>query len=165
MTDHNIWIGTAYLASSPKVLILGESDYGGTDPLVTYVPQWLDKKHRDYSFARISNAFGSSLPRDKFWHQIAFYNFVPGMVGESRNDRPTKSLYQRAQTVLPDVLNYLKPDGVLILGIEQSEYSQPVLIELGIAHAISPHPAARGLKNERLTAAWDNFMQVSKARG
>ena len=165
MTDHNIWIGTAYLASSPKVLILGESDYGGTDPLVTYVPQWLDKKHPDYSFARISNTFGRPLTRDTFWHQIAFYNFVPGMVGESRNDRPTKSMYQRAQTILPDVLNYLKPDGVLILGIEQSEYSQPVLNEHGIAHAISPHPAARGLKNERLTAAWDNFMQVLEARG
>ena len=165
MTDHNIWIGSAYQASSPRILILGESDYGGTDPLVAYVPQWLDKKHRDYSFARISNAFGSSLPRDRFWNQIAFYNFVPGMVGESRNDRPTKSMYQQAQTVLPDVLNYLRPDGVLILGIEQSEYSKPVLSDLGITHEISPHPAARGLKNERLTAAWDNFMQVLKARG
>ena len=163
--DHNIWIGSAYHASSPRVLILGESDYGGTDPLVTYVSQWLDKKHRDYSFARISNTFGGPLPRDRFWNQISFYNFVPGMVGDSRNDRPTKSLYKRAQTVLPDVLNHLKPDGVLILGIEQSEYSQPVLNEHGIAHAISPHPAARGLKNERLTAAWDNFMQVLKARG
>ena len=165
MMDHNIWIGSAYHASSPRVLILGESDYGGTDPLVTYVSQWLDKKHRDYSFARISNTFGGPLPRDRFWNQISFYNFVPGMVGDSRNDRPTKSLYKRAQTVLPDVLNHLKPDGVLILGIEQSEYSQPVLNEHGIAHAISPHPAARGLKNERLTAAWDNFMQVLKARG
>ena len=165
MTEHNIWIGSAYQDSSPRVLILGESDYGGTDPLVTYVPQWLDKKHPDYSFARISNTFGRPLTRDTFWHQIAFYNFVPGMVGESRNDRPTKSMYQRAQTILPDVLNYLKPDGVLILGIEQSEYSQPVLNDHGIAHAVSPHPAARGLKNERLTAAWDNFIQVLEARG
>ena len=45
--SHNIWIGKHYEASNPKVLLLGESDYGDTPPLNEYIPQWLDRKHRD----------------------------------------------------------------------------------------------------------------------
>ena len=165
MTDHNIWIGSAYQTSSPRVLILGESDYGGTDRLERYVPQWLEGAPRDPTFSRISNSFAASLPRDQFWQEIAFYNFVPGMVGATRKERPTKAMYVQAQVVLPEVLRIIKPDGVLILGKEQSEYSQPVLHELGIAHTISPHPAAWGITNEQLTFAWNDLMKMLEARG
>ena len=164
MSNHNIWIGSAYQATKPKILILGESDYGDTPPLKEYIPQWLDKKHRDHSFARISNTFGNSAPRSEFWSQIAFYNYVPGMVGETRNDRPTRKAYELAQPVLAEVLNLLNPDGVLILGIEQSEYSEPVVQNHGVTYGVSPHPASRGLKNDRLTAAWSEFMHALGAR-
>ena len=165
MTDHNIWIGSSYQESSPKVLILGESDYGGTDRLEKYIPQWLDGEPHDQTFARISNSFAASITRDQFWQTIAFYNFVPGMVGEERKDRPTKAMYMQAKVVLPEVLSILNPDGVLVLGIEQSDFSQPVLQDLGVAHTVSPHPAAWGVTNERLTAAWNELMQKLEARG
>ena len=163
--SRNIWIGKHYEASNPRVLLLGESDYGDTPPLIEYIPQWLDRKHRDHSFARISNTFGAGLLREKFWDQIAFYNFVPGMVGPTRLHRPTPRSYSEAQPILGEVLNDLKPDGVLILGIEQSQYSKPVIQLFGAAHSIAPHPAARGLSNERLAAAWVEFTQTLQRRG
>ncbi len=163
--SHNIWIGNQYAASAPKVLLLGESDYGDTPPLAQYIPQWLNGEHRDHTFARISNTFGSGLPRATLWNRIAFYNFVPGMVGPTRLHRPTSQSYSDAQPVLADVLNFLKPDGVLILGKEQAAYSEPIVQRSGAAHFVSPHPAARGLANDHLIAAWIEFNSKLEARG
>ena len=162
---HNVWIGKHYTASNPKILLLGESDYGETGQLDKYIPEWLDRKNPDHTFARISNTFGSNISREEFWHQIAFYNFVPGSLGPTRAHRPTSQLYLEAQPVLSEVLNALKPDGVLILGIEQSHYSKPVIERYGVACSVSPHPAARGLSNERLTTAWIEFTKAVKGRG
>ena len=165
MLDHDIWVGSSYQENHPKILILGESDYGDTPPLKDYIPQWLGGEPRDPTFARISNAFAGSIPRPQFWSQIAFYNFVPGKVGEKRVHRPTIAAYVGAKPILNEVLSLLKPDGVLILGIEQSEYSQPVVQKFGVAHVVSPHPASYGLKNERLTTAWDDLIHMLEARG
>ena len=171
MLDRNIWVGEKYASSSPKILILGESDYGGTEPLQDYLPTWFDGK-ADPTFTRIFNAFSglnaakaSPADRKEFWGQYVFYNFVVGDVGPTAKHRPKIAAYLASQEPLKQVLSEYAPQGVIVLGIEQSEYSQPVLAQCNITHVVSPHPAWRQLKTPILTGKWDELKQMLHASG
>jgi len=141
------------------VLVLGESTYGNTAPFHVYVPRWCADKERDRTFSCIFGAFpglkstsASVMQREAFWAGIAFANFVEPPVGEKADARPTLEHYRKAATLLPDLLKFLKPCVVLILGKGQGKFSAPVITRANIPYVISPHPSRA--KKAELQAAW-----------
>ncbi|MFO0858967.1 MAG: hypothetical protein U0570_00315 [Phycisphaerales bacterium] len=166
----DVWIGTNYKLSPSRILILGESWYGDADPLAEYVPWWILKQVRDNTFARVFNAASgfhtesaSVAQRSGWWNSIAFYNFVPGSVGENRTDRPTRAVFLAAREPLRAVLEQLRPNGVWILGKEQTDYSAGVVERLGITFEVTPHPTAYGVATRTLADSWAELVQ--RARG
>ena len=162
MTD--IWIGSNYYASAKRVLVLGESTYGSDPPLVDYIPTWIRRQVRDTTFSRIFNAFSGTHTnvatdeeREGFWSKIAFYNFVSRSVGPTRKHRPSDTDYRAAQEPLHSVLQQYAPTGVLILGVEQARYSQPIVRRLGVHSIVTPHPTSYGVSTKVLADAWNRL--------
>jgi hypothetical protein len=161
-----LWIGFKFGTPTNGVLILGESTYGADPPLTKYIPSWCRGNQPDQTFTRIFNAFSGShsssatpSEREAFWATIAFANFVNQPVGPTRDYRPTTAHYRDAALALPAILQRLKPKprGVLILGREQSEYSVPVLRDLGLPFVVCRHPGARGVPTTELKTAWNEL--------
>ena len=154
---NRIWIGDNY--QQDRIFVLGESWYGdyvdNTD--AGYVALYLDGKLKDSMYTRMANACG--LSRHEFWHRIAFTNFVQ-RVGDTRDDRPTKAMYEEAKMRLEKLLIQLPPSGVWVLGKEQSEYSGPIISKAGIPFAVTPHPTSYGLTNVKLGESWLKLMEI-----
>lgn len=156
-----IWIGQDYEVSGKRILVLGESWYGQLESLSDYIPKWAAGKIRDNTFSRIFNA-GSGSHTSKaaeheilqFWNSIAFYNFVVGTVGDTREHRPTKEQYESSKGPLRLVLEGLKPKGVWILGKGQAAYSEQVVRDMRLAYEVVAHPTSFGLKAEMLRQSW-----------
>ena len=164
---NDIWIGSKFRALGNGVLILGESTYGGDAPLDQVIPEWIRGALRDQTFSRIFNAFSgnqsstaNTAQRGEFWETVAFGNFVQQSVGPTRRHRPSRNQYSEAAKALPAILKVLNPRGVIILGIGQSEFSDPVIKELNIPCVTTPHPASRGLKTNRLIEKWGELQKV-----
>ncbi len=150
-----------YPEAANGILVLGESTYGSDPPLAGYVPVWIRSGVRDTTFSRIFNAFSgfhtdraTVTEREKFWAQIAFYNFVTRSIGPTREDRPTDDDYLAAQMPLKQVLEEHRPRAVMILGAEQAKYSAPIVASSGIPSVVTPHPTSYGLRTQVLKDAW-----------
>lgn len=161
----DIWVGAAYATSSPRILILGESVYSNGPPLQDYVPIWF-AGGKDHTFTRVFNAFSgrtssraSKEERKDFWDRIVFYNFVIKSVGPTRWHRPTREAYLEAGEPLRAVLLEHRPQGVLILGCEQAQYSAPIVSSLGIKNAVLRHPAGWGVPTVELINGWTELHQ------
>jgi hypothetical protein len=158
----NIWVGSDF--PSTRLLILGESTYGTDDPLSTYIPSWCRRNTPDQTFSRIFNAFSGHTAssatiaqREAFWTSIAFANFVEEAVGSERSHRPTPDHYRAAASALPALVRRLKPMGVLILGREQAQHSEPLICAAGILCVVCPHPTAFGVSTATLKSAWNEL--------
>lgn len=163
----DVWIGSAFAATPHRVLILGESWYGETEPLSAYVPRWAAKTVRDNTFSRIFNSASgmhteraAAADRLKFWNTIAFYNLVPGSIGATRASRPTTKDLRAGVSLLPEVLSHVGPGCVWVLGQETACHAVPVLKSLGLRHQVTPHPTSYGLTAESLRASWDALLNV-----
>lgn len=148
------WIGSSY--DQNQILVLGESWYGdwGSEHNSDqgYVAAYLDGKISDGMYTRMANACKAT--REVFWHQIAFTNFVI-WTGPNRKDRPTRAMYMSATGRLEALLEKHTPRGVWILGIEQSQYSAPVVRRAGIKFEVAPHPTGYGVSNKALGETWE----------
>jgi hypothetical protein len=161
----DLWLGSSYGLPQHRVLVLGESWYGDVDPLIEYIPKWAAFKLKDATFARIFNAASgldtataTATQRLDWWHTVAFYNFVPGSVGRSRDSRPTRAHYLSAAEPLELLLEEIGPAGVWIFGIEQSAYSAPIIAHHAIPYEVAPHPASYGLKRRTLQVSWQSLL-------
>ena len=161
----NIWIGRSF--GNTGILILGESTYGEDDDLTAYIEKWINRMlpERDHTFSRIFKACtglgtgtASVTDRKKFWDNVAYCNFVPGTVGLTNKDKATGRHFKDAAFELRDVIRQLKPKGVWILGKGQAEYSKPVLVGLGIANQVAPHPTGYGVPTEKLKESWNHLL-------
>jgi len=162
----DVWIGENYERSADRILILGESWYGDVEPLAAYVPRWARAEiTRDYTFARIFNAasgfhtkHATLVQRLAWWNGIAFYNFVPGTVGASADDRPSSAALAAARMPLTAVLAHLAPKGVWIIGKGQAKYSADVVLHFGAQYEVTDHPGARPT-SAAMAASWANLLQ------
>lgn len=162
----DIWVGSTFPTTG--ILILGESTYGADDPLLTYIPSWCRRQTPDRTFSRIFNAFSGQqtssatvAQREAFWASVAFANFVEQAVGSTRSHRPTPEHYLAAASALPHLLRQIKPRGVLILGREQAQYSEPLVRAAGIPCVVCPHPTAYGISTAALKFGWDELQSKS----
>lgn len=161
-----IWVGKNYQTSKNKILVLGESWYGQEVSIAEYISKWAAREIKDTTFSRIFNA-GSGSHTSKateselldFWHTIVFYNYVVGTVGETRSHRPTKMQYEFSESSLNLILKQFAPDGVWVLGKEQSHYSVPVIESLCLPYEVVAHPTSFGLKAKVLQNSWRTILE------
>lgn len=166
-SNSNVWKGQRF--QDTGILILGESTYGDDEPLTDYIPKWIagTLAERDYTFSRIFKAAEklnasevTSGQRGAFWHSVAFYNFVPGTVGETNKQKATEEHFKQAAKDLPDVLKELKPKAVWILGKTQAKHSQPVVERAGILCEVITHPASPRISSVKLRESWENVVRL-----
>jgi len=110
--------------------MLGESHYGETgtadaDFTRATVKYWaLERRSRFFTSAAklvlgtASGVYLSDEDRRRFWHSVAFYNYVPTFVGETPRVRPTDQLWNAAVTPFRSVIRELRPHAILVLGAE-----------------------------------------------
>ncbi|OOE40875.1 hypothetical protein BZG06_14790 [Salinivibrio kushneri] len=127
------WVGDRYWEANrfgARVLVLGESHYGTEEEVspnfTKDVVQNLAIDHRHAFFTKISkvllgldsNQWLSDEERSEVWQHLAFYNYVQGFVGDTPRVRPNQDMWQDSKEAFLSVIEHLKPDLVLVLGVE-----------------------------------------------
>ena len=126
------WIGENYKkgVKGKKILILGESHYGEKgaeyDNFTKEVVKEVGISKSIAYFTKIaksilllgSNESISHKQKEKFWHSVAFYNYVQCFVGEGPRERPTTEMWESSKKPFIEILNTLYPDIVVVFGCE-----------------------------------------------
>jgi hypothetical protein len=126
------WIGEKYWASNSfglRVLVLGESHYDRDQvPCSTYTTEVVERnvKHgRAAFFTKISKVLlnlDEQMPSDEersaIWDEIAFYNYIQEFVSEGTRVRPSHEMWGHGDKAFFEILEHLKPQVLLVLGIE-----------------------------------------------
>lgn len=127
------WIGKDYregFDEGVRLLVLGESHWGKmewehSEFTRNVVRKWCFEE-RDRFFTTIAKlvlglppgVYLSNSARQTFWNQVAFYNYVPCIVGPGPRDRPSDTKWALAQEPFRDVVDELMPHAILVLGKE-----------------------------------------------
>lgn len=169
------WVGPRYASDGlggVRLLLLGESHYGGegdSHPEFTraVIRDWA-LPGRDRYFGRVARlvlglAPGAPLTdvaRQSFWESIAFYNYVPGLVGATPRVRPSAEQWSAGIAPLRNVLADLRPQSMLVLGRELWDHvvglephaTDPALRQMPLPNGGSAlaaavrHPSAPGFR-------------------
>ena len=121
------WIGADYgnpndLGLPSRLLILGESHYGGSENYYrgftkeVIKDQW--RGHRHPYFTKVQKSvLGPSQEVDAkdFWKFVAFYNFIQRLV-EKPEVRPDQHMWEEAAAPFRETLNRLGPTHVIVTG-------------------------------------------------
>lgn len=132
---HYPWIGDKYSKAPLKLLILGDSHYT-VDKNGHFCQEEFDKCITDLRYTReiLNDAVGTTdiwsmfkglydlfgitpyEAEEKFWRKIAFYNFVQTPMKQS-NAKPSDDDFRKAWYCFMDVIDIIKPDICLFIGI------------------------------------------------
>lgn len=131
---HYPWIGDNYPNAPYKLLILGDSHYT-TDENGLFSEEEFDRCKTDvYTRDMLNDAVGTTdiwpmfrglyalfgitpyEAEEKFWRGIAFYNFVQTPMKQS-NANPSDDDFREAWYCFVDVIDIIKPDICLFIGI------------------------------------------------
>ena len=175
----NPWIGKHYGSENRfgvRVLVLGESHYGAkgmekpteTEGVVRWFTQRArtgeGKRHRFFTvIANILRGQGGWIDDSDLaavFQEIAFYNFVQTFVGDAPRGDPSFRQWVDAQAPLKTVLDALKPDAVLVLGLELWDH----VLEWpeDIAHAVIAHPASSRLRYVDAIPKFEKLVECAK---
>lgn len=149
------WVGKLYGRHSrfgASLLVLGESHYGGTqdnrpDFTRIVVKRW-GQEERNKFFTIIAKvllgnpSWLSNEDRAEVWEHVSFYNLIQEILDGPRI-RPTFRQWVQAQAPFNVVTETLKPDLILVLGLDLGEHllCPPVSAELCvIRHPSAPNP-------------------------
>ena len=165
----DVWVGSNYAARIPRLLILGESTYGSSLPLISYVPGWISGAVKDRTFSNLYIALSTcsnslrSCSKTHIWDCIAFFNFVPGSIGTTYKSKASPSHFRSARSSLRQMVSLLAPTGVLILGLSQSDFSRPVIEQQCVPYVIVPHCGRAFSKSdaEFLGKSWDVLTRIA----
>ena len=175
------WIGKHYCTENRfgvRVMVLGESHYGaeGTEkPTETEgVVQWFTQRAQtgEGERMRFFTVIANILRGQGGWigdgdlaqvfQEIAFYNFVQTFVGDAPRGDPSFRQWVDAQAPLKTVLEALKPNAVLVLGLESWRHilDWPEDIE----RAVIAHPASSRLRYVDAIPEFGKLVERAKAR-
>jgi hypothetical protein len=112
-----------------RLLLLGKAHYGlrpdedGPDFTRQLIGRVRDG-FREPFFTKTSSLVSPLLPHvgavaADFWDQVAFFNYIPNIVGQGVHDSPTPSMLKRAGERFVELVDLLCPTHVLSLGKEQ----------------------------------------------
>ena len=96
------------------------------------------------------------------FQEIAFYNFVQTFVDSAPRGDPSFRQWVDAQAPLKTVLAALKPNAVLVLGLELWRH----ILDWpeGIAHAVIAHPASSRLRYVDAIPAFEKLVERAQAQ-
>ncbi|MDL1971375.1 MAG: hypothetical protein LWW94_10525 [Candidatus Desulfofervidaceae bacterium] len=126
------WIGSKY--DQPdilpyKTLILGESNYTSREGFNPELVIECVKDHigpnEDPNFSRFATkirrtifGWNTTISAEKFWENVAFYNFVQYRVGKRSKERPSEKMWRQSVEAFEEVVITLQPDRILVIGLE-----------------------------------------------
>ena len=145
------FVGTGYFDGEwmGRLLILGESHYHDTsdvrsdftETLMMDIASGKWKKRYWTSLSRLVTGKPTrEIDRSKFWNSVAFYNYVQFIVGAKSRVRPDAGMWENSKAPMLEVLHTLKPDRILVCGIELGKHLPD--IPSPIKTLIITHPSA-----------------------
>ena len=130
----NPWIGSAYRQAplGKRILILGEShyDWDADNPIdrdaETTIKVLQDQMGYNKAFwTNIVMTFLAHKPtleeKVSFWDSVAFYQFIQSSVGFGPRKRPSEEQWAAGETPFFEVLGFLQPQLVAVLGYKNFE--------------------------------------------
>ena len=116
------WVGARYLEQPTRLLILGESHYSADTPdrhctidcTQAYIDGW---NHRFWTnlMQIVRGRPHWEIARSDFWADVAFYNYIQEVVGDSPGIAPTDGMFASAAAPFQAVLERLRPQRILVL--------------------------------------------------
>ena len=160
------WVGEKYHKPDIwpcRLAILGESNY--TKPefdcpqlVIKCVKRHL-RENDDPNFSRFANKVrrvasleGQAPPKQDFWSNVAFYNFVQQLVGSKARARPTDEMWSDSIDGLHEFVKELRPARLLVLG----KANWLNLLKLLPHDKIDGHTVKFSLAGDRLKASYIN---------
>lgn len=147
------WVGSKYWSTGyggVRVLILGESHYGdiGTES-ATFTTEVVKKWGQDkrLSFFTTTQMLVAGIGKGKqvtdeqraaFCEQVAFYNFVQAFPGPGPGCRPTPEMWAAASPAFLATIAELKPQVVVVLGIELRRHLPDIPDNIHVCFAKHP---------------------------
>lgn len=118
------WKGDNFSTEHPRLLVLGESHYSdrqeGRDFTRHLTRDYISGAFNHRFWTQIAQAISgnphSEIDRASFWNTIAFYNFVQSVAAEGPREAPTVEMFSRSEKAFFEVIDYLTPSHVLVLG-------------------------------------------------
>src|SRR6478752_3782801 len=128
------WVGTHFPCPkhfSHNTLILGESNFTTPEKFGPSLVQDCvrddlskDLQNRDTTgFCRFSTkirriVFGrdEAIGPERFWQDVAFYNFVQFLAGDQARVRPTSEMWEQSVPAFVEIIEKLQPSRILVLG-------------------------------------------------
>jgi hypothetical protein len=130
-------------------MLLGESHYGQAHharPNVTpETVRWLGQKAKGRFFTTTAcsllglNAAYLLKAEDRaaLWEDVVFYNFVQEFV-PGPGDRPTHDAWRAAARALPEVVDVVRPDAIIVLGKAMQAWLPPLSGDIVIIRVNHP---------------------------
>ena len=171
------WIGKDYGRDSRfdvRLLVLGGSHYGekqeSTNTKMTeeVVHTW-GQQERHRFFTIVAKAllgredWINDKDRGEVWVHFAFYNFIQSLKSGPRNS-PTHQQWRNAETPFKTVLQTVKPDGVLILGLRLNEHVSDRVRPCSITFQHIPHPASSRFRYAEVIPVVKQMLADSRQR-
>ena len=112
---------------SKRLLVLGEAHYSDhpedeTPELTCNLLQTITDGTRSIAyFTKLEHLLAGCQNGDgrrRVWASIAFYNFVQGFVAKKARERPSEEMWEAGRAPFARVLAELKPQRVLVTGVE-----------------------------------------------
>ncbi len=119
------WIGSNYHLHPKlpgRILIIGEAHYADDDAKrcltrLVIQRQWQGEPYAYFTrILRVLTSAGDPIDRESFWNTVAFYNYVQRIVSGNARVPPSRRQWDEAHDVLPEVLEELRPDYVIVTG-------------------------------------------------
>ncbi len=154
MRTFDPWVGSRYTSEGiggRRLLILGESHYGGSDcEYAAFTSEVIRdmalQKNRLAFFSRVLRLVTggrgplSDAERSDFWERVAFYNYVQSSPGDGPRCRPSAEMWIAAAEPLLSTLLELSPDVMLVLGLELANNLPRSHRESPFAACVTPPP-------------------------
>jgi hypothetical protein len=116
--------GKNYKNSSPKILILGMSEWGrefegDRKRSIEYINGIKNEEYPHQYFTKVFNTFHLSHHNDRrsFWDDVCFYNYIQEVMAIPQQYTP-KRHWESAETPFWEVVNKLNPDIIIVTGFE-----------------------------------------------
>ncbi|MDC7243584.1 MAG: hypothetical protein PQJ44_06575 [Sphaerochaetaceae bacterium] len=136
------WIGKKYKSCSTKILIVGESHYLNKEQLerLEVINNDIDHTRHCVYEAAVQNATENGWKRNNstysnlnkifqrysypskqdFWSSVAYYNFIQRVMNYAIKERPTGQDFYNAWFGFVNILEIIKPDVCLFIGVAAS---------------------------------------------
>ena len=98
-----------------------KEDAGESLTTINFIQENVTGDWRHNQMKRVFNTFLNDDFNDenieKFWHSVAYYNYIQEIVGGTSKFRPTKKMWKDAEECFLEVLEQLKPRCLVVFGV------------------------------------------------